>query len=63
MNSFSACYIFTCDGATLSGGRWETLTFMFTLDCAMYTDMWTVYTSMLGMFGGVYALTLWQMSM
>ena len=44
MNNFSACSIFTCDGATLSGGRWETLTFMFTLDCAMYTDMWTGYT-------------------
>ena len=44
VHSSSACSIFTCDGATLSGRRWETLTFMFTLDCAMYTDMWTGYT-------------------
>ena len=34
VHSSRACSIFTCDSATLSGGRWQTLTFISSV--AMY---------------------------
>ena len=61
VHSSRACSISTCDSATLSGGRWETLKFMSTsVLCTLICGLCIL--SMLGMLGGVYALTLWQMS-